>query len=82
MGGRIYTTVNGHKYEVIFGSYVVKFIRIQTGIGVTAKQGRLSRPQGDYLKTAKQGRLSRPQGDYLKATTPVNTPVRELKNYL
>lgn len=66
MGGRIYTTVNGHKYEVIFGHYVVKFINVQTGIGVTAKQGRLSRPQGDYLK----------------ATTPLNTPVRELKNYL
>ena len=66
MGGRIYTCVNGHRYEVIFGSYAVKFIRIQTGIGVTAKQGRLSRPQGDYLKAA----------------TPLNTPMRELKNYL
>lgn len=50
MGGRIYTTVNGHKYEVIFGSYVVKFINVQTG--------------------------------RLKATTPLNTPVRELRNYL
>jgi len=50
MGGRIYTTVNGHKYEVIFGSYVVKFIKVQTG--------------------------------RLKATTPLNTPVKELKNYL
>lgn len=50
MGGRIYTTVNGHRYEVIFGSYVVKFICIKTG--------------------------------RLKATTPLNTPVRELKNYL
>lgn len=46
----IYTTVNGHKYEVIFGSYVVKFIDVKTG--------------------------------RLKATTPLNTPVRELKNYL
>ena len=68
MGGRIYTTVNGHKYQVIFGHYVVKFIRVQTGTGIGV--------------TAKQGRLSRPQGDYLKATTPVNTPVRELRNYL
>ena len=50
MGGRIFTTVNGHKYEVIFGSYVVKFIEVKTG--------------------------------KLKATTPLNTPVRELKNYL
>lgn len=50
MGGRIYTTVNGHKYEVIFGSYVIKFINAETG--------------------------------KLKATTPVNTPVGELKNYL
>lgn len=50
MGGRIYTTVNGHKYEVIFGHYVVKFINVKTG--------------------------------KLKATTPVKTPVRELKNYL
>ena len=50
MGGRIYTTVNGHKYEVIFGSYVIKFIEVRTG--------------------------------KLKATTPVNTPVRELKNDL
>lgn len=50
MGGRIYTTVNGHKYEVIFGHYVVKFIEVKTG--------------------------------RLKATTPVNTPVRELQNYL
>lgn len=50
MGGRIYTTVNGHKYEVIFGSYVVKFINVQTG--------------------------------KLKATTPINTPAKELKNYL
>ena len=50
MGGRIYTTVNGHKYEVIFGHYVVKFINVKTGM--------------------------------LKATTPLNTPVRELKNYL
>ncbi len=50
MGGRIYTCVNGHKYEVIFGHYVVKFINVRTG--------------------------------RLKATTPVNTPVRELKNYL
>ena len=50
MGGRIYTTVNGHKYEVIFGSYVIKFIEVRTG--------------------------------KLKATTPVNTPLRELKNYL
>lgn len=50
MGGRIFTTVNGHKYEVIFGHYVVKFINVKTGM--------------------------------LKATTPLNTPVRELKNYL
>lgn len=50
MGGRIYTTVNGHKYEVIFSPYAVKFINVQTG--------------------------------KLKATSPVNTPVRELKNYL
>jgi hypothetical protein len=50
MGGRIYTTVNGHKYEVIFGSYVIKFINVETG--------------------------------KLKAATPLNTPVRELKNYL
>jgi len=50
MGGRIYTTVNGHKYEVIFGHYVVKFINVSTG--------------------------------RLKATTPLNTPVRELRNYL
>lgn len=50
MGGRIFTCVNGHRYEVIFGSYVVKFISVQTG--------------------------------KLKATTPLNTPVRELKNYL
>lgn len=50
MGGRIYTTVNGHKYEVIFGTYVVKFIEVKTG--------------------------------KLKATTPLNTSVRELKNYL
>jgi len=50
MGGRIYATINGHKYEVIFGSYVIKFINVQTG--------------------------------KLKATTPLNTPVRELKNYL
>ena len=66
MGGRIYTRVNGHRYEVIFGHCVVKFIEVRTGTGVTAKQGRLSRPQGDYLK----------------ATAPLNTPVRELKNYL
>lgn len=50
MSRRIYTTVNGHKYEVIFGAYVVKFINVKTG--------------------------------KLKATTPINTPVRELKNYL
>ena len=50
MGGRIYTTVDRHRYEVIFGSYVVKFISVKTG--------------------------------KLKATTPLNTPVRELKNYL
>ena len=50
MGGRIYTTVNGHKYEVIFGAYVVKCISVKTG--------------------------------RLKATTPLNTPVRELQNYL
>ena len=31
MGGRIYTCVNGHRYEVIFGSYVVKFIEVRTG---------------------------------------------------
>lgn len=31
MGGRIYTCVNGHKYEVIFGHYVVKFIEVKTG---------------------------------------------------
>lgn len=68
MGGRIFTCVNGHKYEVIFGAYVVKFIRIQTGTGTGV--------------TAKQGRLSRPQGDYLRATTPVNAHPKELKNYL
>lgn len=50
MGGRIFTTVNGHKYEVIFGAYVVKFIEVRTG--------------------------------KLKATTPLNTPVRGLRNYL
>ena len=50
MGGRIFTWVNGHKYEVIFGHYVVKFIDVRTG--------------------------------HLRATTPLNTPVRELKNYL
>lgn len=50
MGGRIFTCVNGHKYEMIFGAYVVKFIDVRTG--------------------------------KLKATTPINTPVRELKNYL
>ena len=43
-------TVNGHKYQVIFGAYVVKFIVVSKGM--------------------------------LKATTPLNTPVRELKNYL
>lgn len=31
MGGRIFTWVNGHKYEVIFGHYVVKFIDVRTG---------------------------------------------------
>lgn len=31
MGGRIFTYVNGHKYEVIFGCYVVKFIDVRTG---------------------------------------------------
>ena len=31
MGGRIFTCVNGHKYEVIFGHYVVKFIDARTG---------------------------------------------------
>lgn len=50
MGGRIYMTVNGHRYEVIFGAYVVKFINTSTG--------------------------------KLKATTPIDTPVRELRNYL
>lgn len=50
MGGRIYACVNGHRYEVVFGAYVIKFIDAETG--------------------------------KLKATTPVNTPVRELKNYL
>ena len=50
MGGKIYTCVNGHRYEVIFGAYVIKFINAETG--------------------------------KLKATVPVNTRVRELKNYL
>jgi hypothetical protein len=50
MGGKIYTTVNGRKYEVVFGQYVVKFINVHTG--------------------------------KLKATTPLNTPVREIRNYL
>ena len=30
MGGRIYTTINGNKYEVIFGTCVVKFISLKT----------------------------------------------------
>ena len=50
MGGRIYMTVNGHKYQVIFGACIVKFINVETGM--------------------------------LRATTPLNTPVRELSNYL
>lgn len=31
MGGKIFTCVNGRKYEVIFGHYVVKFIDVRTG---------------------------------------------------
>lgn len=50
MGGKIFMVINGHKYQVIFGAYVVKFINVETGM--------------------------------LKATTPLNTPVRELRNYL